>query len=135
VGNRAGSTPALGTALKNFKFLSIKLLPQFIRIEVFVFIKMAHTYILYSKNIDTYYIGSCLNLVDRFEEHKKKLFKNSFTSKTDDWELFFALDNLDYAQARNIDLHIKNMKSRKYIENLKKYDNITEKLRLKYSTK
>jgi predicted GIY-YIG superfamily endonuclease len=62
------------------KFLSIKLLPQFIRIEVFVFIKMAHTYILYSKKIDTYYIGSCLNLVDRFEEHKKKLFKNSFTT-------------------------------------------------------
>jgi len=73
--------------------------------------------------------------VDRFEEHKKNLFKNSFTSKTDDWELFFAIDNLDYAQSRNIESHIKNMKSRKYIENLKKYDNITEKLRLKYSTK
>jgi len=26
------------------KFLSIKLLPQFIRIEVFVFIKMAHIF-------------------------------------------------------------------------------------------
>jgi len=46
---------------------------------------------------------------------------DSFTSKTEDWELFFTINDLDYKQSRLIELHIKKMKSVIYIKNLKQY--------------
>jgi len=39
---------------------------------------------------------------------------------------------LDYEQARKIEKQIKRMKSKKYIENLKKYPDIVKKLIEKY---
>ena len=89
---------------------------------------MASVYILYSKNLDCCYTGSCLSLNDRLVEHEAKAYTNSFTAKTDDWELFYSIDNLPYQLARAIEKHIKRMKSKKYIENLKKYDEISIKL-------
>jgi len=40
----------------------------------------------------------------------------------------FFIDNLEYLQARKIEAHIKRMKSRKFIENLKKYPEIQKRL-------
>ena len=93
---------------------------------------MAIVYILYSKNIDQFYIGSCLNLEERIIQHRNHTFKVSFTKRTDDWQIFFKIDNLEYQQARKIEKHIKNMKSRKYLFNLTKYKDITTKLIQKY---
>jgi len=44
-----------------------------------------------------------------------------FTAKADDWNLFFSLECRDISHAKQIEKHIKKMKSRKYIENLKSY--------------
>ena len=93
---------------------------------------MAIVYVLYSPKLDRFYTGSCLNLEIRLEEHKSKKFIDGFTSKADDWELFFSIDSLSYSQARNIELHIKKMKSKKYIYDLKKYEEIVSKLIDKY---
>jgi putative endonuclease len=93
---------------------------------------MASVYILHSKKLDKYYTGSCMDLSYRIEQHLNKIFKGSFTAIADDWDLYFFIDNLEYTQARNIESHIKKMKSRTYIENLKKYPEISEKLKLKY---
>ena len=49
-------------------------------------------------------------------------------------ELFFYEDDLEYKQARNIETHIKRMKSRVYIVNLKKYPEIIVKLKIKYGS-
>ena len=46
--------------------------------------------------------------------------------------LFFSYENLEYKQARNIESHIKKMKSKVYIENLVKYPEIIERLKEKY---
>ena len=93
---------------------------------------MASAYILYSKSIDSYYIGSCKNLEDRLKEHSDKLFSQSFTAnQASDWELFISIDELEYSQARKIENHIKRMKSKKYIQNLKEYPEMIEKLKLK----
>lgn len=89
---------------------------------------MASVYILFSKDINRYYTGSCLDLESRIAEHMNKLFKGSFTSKANDWKLFFSIDNLSYDSARTIELHIKKMKSSRYIENLKKYPEMCQKL-------
>ena len=89
---------------------------------------MATVYILFSKKFDRYYVGSCLNLDERIADHKSKKYQNSYTCDADDWELFYKLVDLGYRQAREIEKHIKKMKSRSYIENLKKYNEISIKL-------
>ncbi len=73
---------------------------------------MAAVYILYSKSRNNCYIGSCLNLDERLEDHKSKKYADSFTRMADDWELFYCVMDLEYKQARNIENHIKKMKSR-----------------------
>ena len=93
---------------------------------------MATVYILYSKTINKYYIGSCVNLEERLEDHKNKKYTDSYTSFVDDWILFYVINDLEYTQARNIENHIKKMKSRIYIENLKKYEEISFKLKIKF---
>ncbi|MDX2173109.1 MAG: GIY-YIG nuclease family protein [Bacteroidota bacterium] len=94
---------------------------------------MAFVYILYSQSTDTFYIGSCKDLKQRLLEHQEKVFEKSYTSYIDDWNLYFSIDNIDYSLARKIELHIKRMKSKKYLENIKMYPQIAHKLILKYS--
>jgi putative endonuclease len=94
---------------------------------------MAYVYILYSIQLNKHYIGSCINLEQRIEQHQKKSFKDAFTTKTDDWQLIFSLNNLGYEQARKIEAHIKKMKSVKYIRDLVKYKEISEKLMQLYN--
>lgn len=93
---------------------------------------MAYVYILYSVQLDKYYTGSCVDLEQRFEEHLSKKYIDSYTVKAGDWILFFSIGGLEYSQARNIELHIKKMKSRRYIENLKLYPEISNELIEKY---
>ncbi|MGB9153703.1 MAG: GIY-YIG nuclease family protein [Alphaproteobacteria bacterium] len=94
---------------------------------------MASVYILYSKIADKYYIGSTKELKTRIEYHHNKEFKNSFTSKYNDWELFYSINEVSNTTARKIESHIKRMKSIIYMENLKKYPEISPKLVQKYT--
>ncbi len=55
---------------------------------------MAAVYILYSKKIDKYYIGSCLVLQERFQEHLQGKYEGSFTSSVNDWELYHFFEDL-----------------------------------------
>ncbi len=93
---------------------------------------MACVYILYSEKLDKFYIGSSKELLFRIEQHFNKEIENGFTTKSDDWKLFFSVENLEYKQARGIEAHIKKMKSSVYIRNFKKHSEIVEKLKLKY---
>ena len=89
---------------------------------------MTYVYILYSAKIDNFYIGSCLDLDKRLKEHINHNFDKGFTNRAKDWHLYFVIKNLSYKQARKIEKHIKKMKSRVYINNLKKYPEISERL-------
>ena len=89
---------------------------------------MAAVYILYSQSLDKYYIGSCIEVTERLDQHLSKIFPGAFTTKANDWVIFFSLINLSYKQARSIESHIKNMKSKKYIQNLKRYPEISQNL-------
>ena len=93
---------------------------------------MASVYILYSKSSNYYYVGSCLNLEERLDNHKTKKYSDSFTTRADDWELFYCIYDVEYKQARNIEQHIKKMKSRTYIDNLRKYQEISIKLKNRF---
>ena len=89
---------------------------------------MACVYILHSEKLNRYYIGSCNSLDQRFLNHLNHKYKNSFTSKSDDWVIFLKVDGLEYHQVRNVEKHIKKMKSKKYIENLKLHPEMLNKL-------
>ena len=91
-------------------------------------------YILYSPSLDKYYIGETENLEERIELHNVHFFEGSFTSQANDWQIYFSIECETRSIARLIEGHIKKMKSRKYIENLKKYPDISKSLLLKYKT-
>jgi putative endonuclease len=50
-----------------------------------------------------------------------------------DWQLFVVIECKSVKQARNIEAHIKRMKSRKYIENLLTHPEMTERLLSRYN--
>ena len=98
----------------------------------FIFIPVASVYILYSKSLDRFYTGSCNDISYRTDQHLNKEHIKSFTARADDWILFWHYDDLNYKQAREIEVHIKKMKSKIYIQNLKEYPEIILKLKEKY---
>ena len=78
---------------------------------------MATTYILYSKLLNKYYIGSTRNsMEDRISKHLTH--HDGFTGKAKDWELVFTLPFDHYEQALEREKLIKGWKSRKMIEKL-----------------
>jgi putative endonuclease len=94
---------------------------------------MSSVYILYSISADLYYTGSTKDQEQRLIFHLEKEFKSSFTSKYSDWELYFSIENLNISTARKIESHVKKMKSKIYIQNLKRYPEMVEKLIARFS--
>lgn len=87
-------------------------------------------YILYSPAIDKYYIGASRDDAEgRLLLHLKKKFgTDTFTAQASDWNIFLELPTLNFEQALKIEKKIKAMKSRKYIQNLRKYPEMREKI-------
>ncbi len=87
-------------------------------------------YIIYSKQIDRFYIGVTQDsILRRIDFHNSaKYGKNKFTAKANDWELFLKIDVTNIQHALKIERKIKSMKSRIYIQNLSKYPELIEKV-------
>ena len=94
---------------------------------------MAEVYILYSPSIDSYYICSCEDFEKRLSQHLNDEYEIAYTKRAQDWQKYLLIQNLSYYQARQIETHIKKMKSVKYITNLKRYEEMRSKLIEKYS--
>jgi putative endonuclease len=77
---------------------------------------MPYVYIIFSKKINKYYVGACTNLERRLYEHN--IGHSKFTSTGMPWELMHSEQYETLAEARKIELSIKKMKSRKFIEEL-----------------
>ena len=76
----------------------------------------AFTYILFSDKLKKYYIGSCLDIERRLNEHN--LGRSKFTSTGIPWKLVYFEEFETELEARRREMQIKKMKSRVYIENL-----------------
>ena len=89
---------------------------------------------LHSNTLNRYYIGSTILLPDeRLKRHLEEYYGSSkFTAKVSDWTIFFTIECETLAQAKKIESHIKRMKSKRYIENLIKYPEISLRLLEKY---
>ena len=78
---------------------------------------MNTTYILYSKALDKYYIGSTRwELSERLRRHNSQ--HKGFTSKANDWEVVYAQSFATYQEAHALEVKVKTWKSRKMIEKL-----------------
>ena len=93
---------------------------------------MAYVYVLYSEKLKRFYTGSCADIKERMTHHSEKKYINSFTAKADDWVLYYSHGGLSQNQSRQVERHIKRMRSKKYMENLKQYPEIMDKLKKKY---
>jgi putative endonuclease len=91
-------------------------------------------YILYSRRLDRYYTGTTDDVVRRLSEHNSGAYKGSYSVKGIPWELFYELSCPDGSTAYKIERHIKRMRSRVYIENLKKYPELGKGLVLRYGS-
>jgi len=89
-------------------------------------------YILFSEKLSRFYIGTTDNPDRRIIEHNSGKYDDAFTKNGIPWSLFLVIDDLSSNQAYQIEKHIKKMKSKKYIENLKSYPEIIIKLIAKY---
>jgi putative endonuclease len=89
-------------------------------------------YILFSRSIDSFYIGQSIDPTLRLEEHNLHLKSRAFTKRADDWEIFFTIQCESRKQAILIEKNIKKMKSRKYLTNLKENSDLVTKLLKKF---
>lgn len=79
-----------------------------------------------------FYIGQSMNIESRIDMHNQKEFSGSFATQCNDWGLYFTMECNSRRQAILIEKHVRRMKSRKYLANLKTYPEIVEKLKEKY---
>lgn len=68
-------------------------------------------YVLYSRILDQFYIGQTMDINIRIKAHNKGAYENSFTKKSDDWQLFFSMPCDSRRVAIKIEAHIKKMHS------------------------
>ena len=86
-------------------------------------------YIIYSKSLDRYYVGYTTNIEERISLHNSGHFgRKSYTSKSTDWKLYFLIPCETIKMAIFIESRIKKMKSRQFIENLKKYPELIDRI-------
>jgi len=90
---------------------------------------MSFCYIIYSPQLDSYYTGSCANFDLRLKAHNSKKYVASYTSKSNDWERYLIIQTETKKHALRLERKIKQMKSRVFIENLKKYPELVHKIK------
>jgi putative endonuclease len=87
---------------------------------------MFYIYILYSQLFDKYYVGHTDDPVRRLNEHNE-VAENSYTSRYRPWVLLACYKvGEGRGLAMKIEKHIKKQKSKKYIIELAKRDNIDD---------
>ena len=77
---------------------------------------MFYTYIIYSKTIDSYYVGASENINERLKKHKNS--SKGFTNRANDWEIVYSKEFSTKQESLIFEKQIKSWKSRKMIEKL-----------------
>ena len=77
---------------------------------------MPYTYIIFSEKLNKYYIGACVDFERRLRQHNTG--QSTFTSTGIPWVAKYLKEFGTLQEAKEFELKIKKMKSRKYIESL-----------------
>lgn len=91
----------------------------------------AHCYIIFSQKLNRFYTGVCQNeLTERIKKHNTHAYgKHRFTATAEDWTLFLDIPVSNFAHAIRLERFIKSRKSSIYIQNLKNYPELLEKIK------
>ena len=95
---------------------------------ILIYLTIDCVYILFSEQLNRFYTGATSNFDVRMYFHFNDIQTRKFTKKANDWQLFLKIDCSTRANALKIERHIKLMKSSVYINNLKKYPEMIDKL-------
>ena len=90
-------------------------------------------YILYSPRLDKYYVGETEDIELRINQHKSNFYKNSYTSKSDDWILKKTFQVNNKSIALQIEKHIKRKGNKEYKEKVIDDDGLVQYLINKFS--
>ena len=110
--------------------------PKLLVLGFFSFIEMKYIcYIIFSRELDKFYVGyTTISGEVRLEKHLKDYYGlTKYTHKAKDWYIFLEIECKNSWQARAIEKHIKCMKSKRYIKNLKIYPEMISTLLIKYT--
>ena len=94
---------------------------------------MHYVYVIKSLIDNSFYIGQTSNLNERLRIYNSKEENHGVTKRKIPWDIFYTIEVENSTIAIKIEQHIKKMKSRNYIKNLKKYPEMGQKLIEKYS--
>jgi putative endonuclease len=97
------------------------------------FVSVHFVYILYSPSLDKYYVGETEDIELRINQHKSNFYKNSYTSKSDDWILKKTIQVNNKSIALQIEKHIKRKGNKEYKEKVIDDDGLVQYLINKYS--
>ena len=75
-----------------------------------------YVYILYSRLLDRFYIGSCKDVKNRLAKHLSN--HEGFTSRAKDWEVVYKEVYVNRSEAIKRERQIKGWKSKKMISRL-----------------
>ncbi len=80
---------------------------------------MFYVYILYSDQIDRYYVGHTNDVARRLEEHNNPIRYSKYTAKSTGWKVVVVIPiGETRSEAAQVERYIKRQKSRKFIEQL-----------------
>ena len=86
-------------------------------------------YILYSPSRGNYYVGITTETIEaRIHKHNTSFHGQHLTSVANDWEYYHVIFCSCKTQMLQIEKHIKKMKSKVYLQNLKRYEELSAKL-------
>ena len=79
---------------------------------------MYFIYIIYSKKLDRYYVGTTNDVLKRLCEHNSGFYNESFTVKGIPWELNLSFECESSQKAYGLENFLKRMKSRDFLEKI-----------------
>jgi putative endonuclease len=94
---------------------------------------MHYVYIIFSESVQKFYIGETEDITERLVKHNSGAYKNAFTSQACDWEIQTVIACENRTIALKIEKHIKSMKSKVYVNNLTKHEELRERLISRFS--
>jgi putative endonuclease len=77
---------------------------------------MYFIYIIYSKKLDRYYVGTTDDVEKRLVEHNSGFYSEAFTVKGTPWELSLSFECESSEKAYGLEKFLKRMKSRVFLE-------------------
>ena len=77
-----------------------------------------YLYIIYSEQLDKFYVGETSNVEQRISIHNSHEIKSAYTKAASDWVLKLSFNCANRNEALYLERFIKRMKSKKFIEKI-----------------